>query len=345
MALPSWILYVSVVTLSLLSGRATAQEDVCACSPSKYTFTLDFSLACPPVNVTRNPGIAATFCQISPFGDANQTIEDLVPVEIESVDVLELGQEFEVLSQQNITGPYVNGDSFDYTSIITREDFNGVPKVIQLNIFALNQLGERIVNFFAISYSNICDEFPTLIEGGSSGWTHFTKLESPSTAQCPGVSTPVLTDPPSVDPSDPPSGEPTDSPVEPTVPTVEPTDSPVEPTVPTVEPTDSPVEPTVPTVEPTDSPVVPTDPPTSMSMSMNLSTDLEDVLIQVMSMSMDMAAESGAFFRFSETKSAKYEKSDKSAKLEKSDKKDKASKDDKKEKRRRLRVRPIYQAV
>jgi hypothetical protein len=317
MALPSWILYVSVVTLSLLSGRATAQEDVCACSPSKYTFTLDFSLACPPVNVTRNPGIAATFCQISPFGDANQTIEDLVPVEIESVDVLELGQEFEVLSQQNITGPYVNGDSFDYTSIITREDFNGVPKVIQLNIFALNQLGERIVNFFAISYSNICDEFPTLIEGGSSGWTHFTKLESPSTAQCPGVSTPVLTDPPSVDPSDPPSGE----------------------------PTDSPVEPTVPTVEPTDSPVVPTDPPTSMSMSMNLSTDLEDVLIQVMSMSMDMAAESGAFFRFSETKSAKYEKSDKSAKLEKSDKKDKASKDDKKEKRRRLRVRPIYQAV
>jgi hypothetical protein len=78
---------------------------------------------------------------------------------------------------------------------------------------------------------------------------------------------------------------------------------------------------------------------------MNLSTDLEDVLIQVMSMSMDMAAESGAFFRFSETKSAKYEKSDKSAKLEKSDKKDKASKDDKKEKRRRLRVRPIYQAV
>ena len=109
MPLPSsWIMYASVVAISLLLGRATAQEESsqCSCSPSKYTFTLDFSLLCLPVNVTKNAGISATFCQVSPFGDPNQNITDLVPVEVEYVDVLELGQSFEVITQANITGTF-----------------------------------------------------------------------------------------------------------------------------------------------------------------------------------------------------------------------------------------------
>ena len=175
MANSSWIKYVCIIALSFFTGRATADETgVCACSPAQYTFTLDFSLTCPPVNVTRNPGIAATFCQISPFGDANQTIDDLVPTEIESVGILELGQDFEVLSQQNITsGVFADGDSFEYTSIIMSEGNDKIPKVIQLNIFARNSIGERIVNFYAISYTNNCEQYPSLVEGGSAGWTHF----------------------------------------------------------------------------------------------------------------------------------------------------------------------------
>lgn len=172
----SWILYASAVAVFLLSGSATAQ-DLCSCSPSTYTFTLDFSLTCPPVSVTRNPAITATFCQISPLGDANETITDLVPVEVESLGILELGQEFEVLSQQNITGPFVSGDTFDYTSLIDADAYDGeAVRVIQLNIFATNALGESIVNFFAISFTNTCDEYPALIEGDSAGWTKFVSF-------------------------------------------------------------------------------------------------------------------------------------------------------------------------
>ena len=167
---------VMVLVLSLCLGRAAADEydlaPLCACSPSKYMFTLDFSLTCPPVNVTRNAGISATFCQISPFGDPDMNITDLVPVEVQYVDVLELGQGFEVLTQENITGTFMDGDTIEYTSIVM-SDAVDIPKVIQLNIFAFNAKREPIVNFFAIAYSNDCDEYPTLIEGESAGWTQF----------------------------------------------------------------------------------------------------------------------------------------------------------------------------
>jgi hypothetical protein len=168
----SWISRL-LALLSVLGTCAKAQE-ICYCAPLQYTFTFDFGLTCPPVNVTRNGGIAATFCQISPFGDPDQNITDLVPVEIGYVDVLELGQAFDVLSQDNITGTFVDGDTFSYTSIVQRnESLTEFPKVIQLNIFAFNADGQPIVNFFAIAFTNNCFEFPVLLEGDSAGWTKF----------------------------------------------------------------------------------------------------------------------------------------------------------------------------
>jgi hypothetical protein len=62
------------------SGQGGIGVDVCACAPSTYEFTLDFSLTCPPVNVTRDGGVSATFCQISGFGNSTQNVTDLVPV-------------------------------------------------------------------------------------------------------------------------------------------------------------------------------------------------------------------------------------------------------------------------
>ena len=183
----SQILYSCAVALSLFSLGATAQilfeeesasDDgpICACSPSKFSFTLDFSLTCPPVDVTRNDGIAATFCAMSSFGDVGEEIEDLVPVEVQNLNVLELGQNFQVLKQENITGVNLEGDSFDYESVMLDPSVEEKPKVIQLNIFARNADGDPIVNFFAISFTNDCDTFPTMIEGESAGWTRFVSI-------------------------------------------------------------------------------------------------------------------------------------------------------------------------
>eukprot|EP00537_Pseudo-nitzschia_pungens_P005316 CAMPEP_0172376858 /NCGR_PEP_ID=MMETSP1060-20121228/68606_1 /TAXON_ID=37318 /ORGANISM="Pseudo-nitzschia pungens, Strain cf. cingulata" /LENGTH=355 /DNA_ID=CAMNT_0013104523 /DNA_START=189 /DNA_END=1256 /DNA_ORIENTATION=+ len=209
-----------LVAASMFLGRATAQPpapDICACSPSKYSFLFDFSLTCPPVNVERNGAISATFCQISPFGDENQNITDLVPIEVQYVDVLELGQRFEVLSQQNITGTFVDGDVFEYASIVEDDDNIDIPKVIQLNIFARNAAGQPIVNFFAIAYSNICDEYPTLVDGQSAGWTEFVNLEPPSPEFCvvPPTEAPVVppTEAPVVPPTEAPVVPPTIAPI------------------------------------------------------------------------------------------------------------------------------------
>jgi len=325
----SRIVYTFAVALSLFAGSATADEEtLCSCSPSKFVFTLDFSLSCPPVNVTRNEGIAATFCQISPFGDADQNIEDLVPVEVEYVDVLELGQTFEVLSQKNITGVSSDGDSFEYESII--KDIGKIPKVIQVNIFARNAADEPIVNFFAISFTNACNVYPTLVEGESAGWTQFTKLEAPPASACPAVPT----DSPSETPTDSPSGAPTDSPSG--TPTVSPSET----------PTDSPSG--TPTDSPTSSPTL-----FPISMSMDLSTDpLEELLESItMSMEMSMATHLSILkvekikrsknLKLNPEKKSKGEKTFKPGKEDKADKYDKAEKTDKKEKRRRLRVRPL----
>lgn len=356
----SRIAYASAVAFSLFTGSVTADEEsLCGCSPSKYTFTLDLSLSCPPVNVSRNNGIVSTFCQISSFGDANEFIEDLVPLEVEYIGVLELGQTFDILSQKNITSASFDGDSFDYESIVG--DSAEQPKVIQLNIFARNAKGQPLVNFFAISFTNACDAYPTLIEGESAGWTQFTKLEAPPHSVCPAV--------PTDSPSESPNANPTIAPVETDSPTIAiiPTDAPVAPTEAPVTPeTDAPTEapvapetdaPTVAPVTPetdapTEAPVTPgTLPPiptptfsptTTMSMSMNLLTDPLGDLLAGMATEMSMVnsvVKNIKSIKFEKkTKSEKHRKVEKSEKSEKEDKSDKSSK---KEKRRRLRIRPL----
>jgi hypothetical protein len=337
----SWVMYAWIAILSMCLGTAAGQEDLCACSPSKYTFKLDFSLTCPPVDVSRNGGISATFCQISPFGDADLNITDLVPVEVQYIDVLELGQGFEVLSQDNITGTFVDGDTFEYESLVTVGEEN-IPKVIQLNIFAYNDAGEPIINFYAIAYSNACDEYPTLIEGESAGWTQFAKLEAPSPDVCPAVGTltpdtdapttaPVTpaTDAPTAAPTTPATDAPTAAPVTPDTdaPTVAPitpaTDAPT--TAPITPATDAPTV-TPGTPSPTKAPVDITKPPTDMSMAMNIVLDdfekganeWADIQYGItdLSMSMSMPSYGGAYLR-KQTKEAKSEKSVK-AKSEKS---------------------------
>jgi len=298
----------AMAAASLLFQGATAVQQ-CACSPSKYTLTLDFSLTCPPVNVTRNGGISATFCQISPFGDENQNITDLVATEIKYVDVLELGQQFEVLTQQNISGTFYDGDSFEFSSIVTEEGNQEIPKVLQLNMFANNAEGQPLVNFFAIAYSNDCDEYPTLIEGESAGWTQFTSLEPPSPEYCPAVpATPVVD-------SSPPTGSPTtgsDDTNPPTAAATEATDTPTAgpkdtdaPTpaatnAPTAAATEATDAPTPAATEATDAPTkapkdtdAPTKSPTTGPEETNAPTDT----VMSMDMSMDMSMTMGALVK------------------------------------------------
>jgi hypothetical protein len=150
-------------------------RDECACSPGTYEFTFDFSLSCPPINVTVGDAIRRTSCLTSPFGIP--ITDDLVPVLVRTIDVLEIGQDLRVLVQEQIEGNFTNGDSFEYSSIASMPDEIStpvdIPRAIQLTIVGSNQLDESIINVFMLTFTNDCEVYPALIAGQSAGWTTF----------------------------------------------------------------------------------------------------------------------------------------------------------------------------
>jgi len=176
-----------LLTRSLGADGQIIGEDMCACSPSTYEFTLDFDLSCPPMNITESNAIGETSCVTTPFGDPNTA--DLVPVAVQSIDILELGPGLGVLVQENIAGIFLSGDSFVYTSIAAPQaDIESpveIPRAIQVNIVGLNQFNEALINVYIITFTNDCNAFPLLSEGQSAGWTYFTRLGAPGRDLCP----------------------------------------------------------------------------------------------------------------------------------------------------------------
>jgi hypothetical protein len=158
---------------TLLTGASGQGSDVCVCAPSSYEFVFDFNLFCPPVNITLGDAVEQTACSVGPFG--SQDVTELVPVSVQNIDILELGQDLRVLVQETVEGNFGNGDSFRYESITTIPgeitDDLYIPRAIQVNIVGVNVNDEPIINVFLITFTNRCDTYPVLVDGHSIGWT------------------------------------------------------------------------------------------------------------------------------------------------------------------------------
>jgi hypothetical protein len=177
---PTMVLISITVTSLLLSLIKTAVSldigtKTCSCAPSTYEFILDFSLFCPPVNITLGDAVQATSCLISPFG--NPDIGDLIPIAVQSIDILELGQDLRILVQENIEGNFGDGDTFQYISVAAdRSNINStvdIPRALQLNLVGVNANDEPVINVYIITFTNSCGTYPVLSEGQSAGWTRF----------------------------------------------------------------------------------------------------------------------------------------------------------------------------
>ena len=185
----NWVLALLVTLLSslLLSSEAivrdleqqeTRRNEICYCAPNSYDFTLDFTLMCPPVNITLGDAISATTCTVSPF--EKSTVIDLVPVSVDWIEILEMNQHFVPISWQYKAGNFSDGDTFSYTSqasmagiMINQEN---IVKAIQLNIYGINKDGEKIINFYLITFTNFCEAYPVLSDGQFAGWTRFVRF-------------------------------------------------------------------------------------------------------------------------------------------------------------------------
>ena len=155
----------------------TGGDVVCSCSPSAYTFVLDFGLSCPPANITTGAGVASVACLISPFGAPT---DKLAPIVVESVSILELDQENNVLVEERVDGELFDGDSFSYSSVINNpEEMTSdkeTPKALQLNLSGRNENGVLLMNVFVIAFSNECGVVPVIRAGESAGWAIFVSL-------------------------------------------------------------------------------------------------------------------------------------------------------------------------
>jgi len=152
--------------------------DICACQPSVYELTIRSGLTCQDNDVRENPGIQETACLVETRLSDEVSVTDFVPATVSEIQILELDQEQEVIGQTVFTdGPYFEGDSVQYTSIVESNpkniDPSSLPLGFQVTILGNNANNEPIVNTWGILYNNDCGVFPLLEEGQTIGWTEF----------------------------------------------------------------------------------------------------------------------------------------------------------------------------
>ena len=150
---------------------------ICACQPSVYTFTFNFSATCD-ISTIRGPGVFDSDCFARGFaiGSADD-VNDTVPVQVTTVSVIELNKDLGVLAQTPYTDVFRDGDSFTYATILsTPDNITGltpdmIPGGLQVGIVGVNQLEEPITNVWIILFDNACGIFPVLEVGDQIGWT------------------------------------------------------------------------------------------------------------------------------------------------------------------------------
>lgn len=91
---------------------------------------------------------------------------------VDKIIIVELGENFTGIAQQNFNQTFFDGDSFEYISSIF-DDSSTVPKGIQVNMFGQNAAGDAIISTFLIQFTNNCSFYPVFEEGFSLGWTNF----------------------------------------------------------------------------------------------------------------------------------------------------------------------------
>jgi len=249
-------LFLSTICTLALGQDNKIGTDVCICSPTTFTFTLNLNYTCPGT-ITENNGIAEIACFVLPVEGST----DLAAVEAESIQVLELDMNLRAINQRNYEGPFFDGESIIFSSVSTGQidELTEVPGGLQLNSRLKNAAGELIIVTFSIDYTNDCNFTPILDIGARSGPIIFSDFTSARPEYCPAVPTeapvtpaPVTPVPTAVQPVTPPptTSNPTGAPTtqQPVTPaTVAPSTQPSK--TPTKAPTDKPSPPS--TVKPT----------------------------------------------------------------------------------------------
>ena len=187
------IVFIAIVLLSLAHlDVVNAQEEeeevgvsVCACQPATIDFQFQLDLTCDDRTISEDTvaGLADSACITNTpqmtGGGSNDTEEeqqsDTTPVMIDTMQILELDQKQQVVSQTVYDDGYTNGDIISFASIVvqdpTQVDSMTLPSGLAVTITGRNAAGQQLLNSWAVRYTNSCDIYPVLEPGMQIGWT------------------------------------------------------------------------------------------------------------------------------------------------------------------------------
>jgi hypothetical protein len=173
MNLPSKLVSPLLISLLLGTAHANTGRKFCACMPSTFVFTFDFSLGCTDDISSDDPGISAFTCKVTAAG--GDTPSDPVPVVVNAIQILEIGQptRSQIISSTTITGEaYKDGDVFEWTSTADTSFpiSDDAPKTMQVLMTGSNAAGEAVINLWTIEFTNQCNVWPVLTPGMQAGW-------------------------------------------------------------------------------------------------------------------------------------------------------------------------------
>lgn len=162
-------------------ARAQVGETLCACQPATIDFRFQFDLTCDDRTINHEdglPGLADSAC-ITNTPDGSDTsvseVASTMPALVDTMQILELDQNQQVVSQTVYDDGYTDGQviSFNSTVVTNPDEVNSVtlPSGLAVTITGRNAAGQQLLNSWAVRYTNDCDIYPVLEPGMQIGWT------------------------------------------------------------------------------------------------------------------------------------------------------------------------------
>ena len=149
--------------------------DECACQPSSFSLTFDFSLNCSNNNIlSGDPGIESTSCS-DPIGN------DPIPVVVDSIEIQETSVSL-VFPGSLFSGTFRDGNTVTYEFTALRapsliRSRGEVPIGITVLASGRNTADQLVESEYEIFFVSDCTVIPEIQEGASIGWTVLVSQE------------------------------------------------------------------------------------------------------------------------------------------------------------------------
>ena len=173
-----------------LFNRRLQQQVECSCSPTIYTFQLNFNQTCNDNTIQGKPGVDFASCSI--FTSANVR----TPTQIEEIRVFEYGISIsDLLNYKRITGSFFDGDTFSYTSASAELNPDGqledqkVPFFITVELDGVNAAGQSILNQINVKYDPTNCAAEPIQKEDQIGWVEVVDYTPAKPAFCPAIET------------------------------------------------------------------------------------------------------------------------------------------------------------